>query len=218
MSSKRLSALSPRSGTKEIVTEMFGEAPKVVKSNIVEIPKTKLSRSATLLYNEDCCVGMRRLPAESIDLVLADPPYGLGNPKSMYNRDDVHVWGGYVEAPTTAKAYFDFTRVWLREAVRVLRPGGSMFIFSGWTFEHLVKLALSLHEDMAEINHLIWKYQFGVNTKRKFVSSHYHIMFWAKNGPDRTFNLECRFPAKSKDDNGRSPLYRDLEDVAFCNP
>jgi len=194
--------------------------PRFLRHGIVDVdrmPLQRVKKIKTCLYNEDCCDGMQRLPDACAALVVADPPYGIGNPKSMYNRKDDKVWGGYEEAPTDPDGYLAFTRKWLAEAVRVLRPGGSMYIFSGWTFEHLVKLALASHKDLYEVNHIIWKYQFGVNTKRKFVSSHYHVFFWAKDGARRTFNLECRFEGSERTKEGRSLLYKDLEDVWVIN-
>jgi site-specific DNA-methyltransferase (adenine-specific) len=49
---------------------------------------------------------------------------------------------------------------------------------------------------LVEINHVIAQYSFGVSTKNKFVSSHYHVLFWAK--PDRgqnkrTFNSNWKY-------------------------
>jgi site-specific DNA-methyltransferase (adenine-specific) len=159
---------------------------------------------------------MRGLPDRCVDLIIADPPYGLGNPKQVYNRKDDFVWGGYQEAPLGRVDYARFTLLWVREASRLLRPGGSIFVFSGWTFDYLVKDAL-VGRGLNEVNHIIWKYQFGVNTKRKFVSSHYVVFFFAKPKGRRTFNLECRFKKDEKDADGRSLLYRDLEDVWTIN-
>jgi site-specific DNA-methyltransferase (adenine-specific) len=44
------------------------------------------------------------------------------------------------------------------------------------------------------INHIIWKYQFGVFTKRKFVTSHYHILFTVKNPKAYLFNKIDHYP------------------------
>ena len=44
------------------------------------------------------------------------------------------------------------------------------------------------------INHLIWKYQFGVFTKKKYVTSHYHILFVVKNPARYTFNKIDHYP------------------------
>jgi site-specific DNA-methyltransferase (adenine-specific) len=68
--------------------------------------------------------------------------------------------------------------------------------------------------DLHEINHLIWKYNFGVNTTKKYVTSHYHILYYSKNKAVKpTFNTYCRFGAQEKDNSNRSLVYQDLEDV-----
>ena len=76
----------------------------------------------------------------------------------------------------------------------------------------------ALHEtNLEEINHIIWKYNFGVFTSRKYVSSHYHILYYAKPGGIRTFNTECRFSLAEKDSQGGSRNYQDREDVWIIN-
>ena len=47
---------------------------------------------------------------------------------------------------------------------------------------------------LSTINHLIWKYQFGVFTKKKYVTSHYHILFVVKNPKRYTFNKIDHYP------------------------
>jgi site-specific DNA-methyltransferase (adenine-specific) len=71
--------------------------------------------------------------------------------------------------------------------------------------------------DLNEINHIIWKYNFGVYTSAKFVSSHYHILFYAKPGGRRTFNLQARYALDESADGGGSLNYRDREDVWVIN-
>ena len=47
---------------------------------------------------------------------------------------------------------------------------------------------------LTTINHLIWKYQFGVFTKNKYVTSHYHILYVVKDPKDYTFNKIDHYP------------------------
>jgi site-specific DNA-methyltransferase (adenine-specific) len=83
---------------------------------------------------------------------------------------------------------------------------------SGYT--NLYHILDALHKTgLKEVNHIIWKYSFGVFTRRKFVSSHYHILFYEKPGTPRTFNLESRYGLDEKDKNGRSFNNTDREDV-----
>jgi len=148
------------------------------------------------VYNQSCVEGMREhLADESVDLVFTDPPYGIDGDELdvHYHRDESKVVPGYIDVPLTQ--YAQFSLDWIRECERVLRPGGSMYIVSGYTNLHHVLNALH-STSLVEINHVIAQYSFGVSTKNKYVSSHYHVLFWAK--PDRgqnkrTFNSNWKF-------------------------
>lgn len=148
------------------------------------------------VYNQDCVTGMQEHVADNtVDLIFTDPPYGIkGDELDVhYHRDESTVVPGYRDIPLSE--YADFSRNWIKQCERVLRPGGSLYIVSGYT--NLNKILNALHEtNLVEINHLIAQYSFGVSTKNKFVSSHYHVLFWAK--PDkgkqkRTFNSNWRY-------------------------
>lgn len=148
------------------------------------------------VYNQSCIEGMREHVAdESVDLVFTDPPYGIDGDELdvHYHRDESKVVPGYIDVPLSQ--YAQFSLDWIRECERVLRPGGSMYIVSGYTNLHHILNALH-STSLVEINHVIAQYSFGVSTKNKFVSSHYHVLFWAK--PDRgqkkrTFNSNWKY-------------------------
>ena len=166
-----------------------------------------------LVYNEDCVLGAKKhLKDESVDLVITDPPFGISESKfdKHYNRKGDNVIQGYVEAPTD---YDAFTTAWMTEATRVLKPNGSMFIVIGHS-NLLSVLQSAKGLGLTTINHLIWKYNFGVATKKKFVTSHYHILYFTKPKAKPTFNTYCRFGPQEKHE-GKSVLYSDLEDVFF---
>ena len=144
------------------------------------------------VYNQDCREGMAALPTGSVDLIFTDPPYGIRGDQldAHYNRDESTVVPGYVEVPL--ETYGQFSRQWISQCARVLRPGGSIYIVSGYTNLHHVLNAL--HDtELTEVNHLIAQYSFGVYATRKFVSSHYHVLFWSRPGGKRTFNTHARF-------------------------
>lgn len=165
-----------------------------------------------MFYNIDCVEGAKKYLADnSVDLIITDPPYGIGGDSlhKHYNRNEQHVIDGYVEV--SAQEYPEFSRQWIHQAARVLRPCGSIYIVSGYT--HLRHILNALAETaLREINHIIWKYNFGVYTKTKYISSHYHILYYAKPGAKPTFNTFCRFADSEKDDTG-SQNYKDREDV-----
>jgi site-specific DNA-methyltransferase (adenine-specific) len=149
------------------------------------------SKNQYQIFNQSCIEGMREHVADnSVDLIFTDPPYGIdGDGLDVhYHRDESNVVPGYIDVPQSQ--YAEFTRNWINECERVLRPGGSMYIVSGYTNLHHVLNAL--HDTkLCEVNHLIAKYTFGVNATKKWISGHYHILFWEKPGKgkqQRTFN------------------------------
>jgi site-specific DNA-methyltransferase (adenine-specific) len=139
------------------------------------------------IYCGDALELMKKLPDECIDLIITDPPFAIDfkAKRSNYNRDKTKVLEGYNEIPK--EKYYEFSLNWIRQAYRILKRTGSMFVFSGWT--NLKDILNALDEvGFITINHIIWKYQFGVFTKRKFVTSHYHILFVAKDEEKYKFN------------------------------
>ncbi|HQC35266.1 MAG TPA: site-specific DNA-methyltransferase [Methanoculleus sp.] len=168
-------------------------------------------------YNGDCISGAgAHIPNDSIDLIITDPPYGINGDRlhRHYNRDERFVIDGYVEV--AAADYGEFSRRWIAEAERILRPGGSIYIISGYTNLYHILHALR-GTGLREVNHIIWRYNFGVYTSRKYISSHYHILFYEKPGGERTFNLESRYGALERGPDNRSPNYSDREDVWCIN-
>ncbi|MFN3690496.1 MAG: DNA-methyltransferase [Fimbriimonadales bacterium] len=164
------------------------------------------------VYLMDCREGMRLMPAACVDLIITDPPFAIefGANRSNYNRLTGRVLEGYNEIPQAE--YYAFTRSWMEEAYRVLKDTGSMYVFSGWN--HLRDILNALHEvGFITVNHIIWKYQFGVFTTRRFVTSHYHCLYVCKNDSLRRFYPDSRYPPRARDAAGRSLRYRDMEDV-----
>jgi len=164
----------------------------------------------------DCVEGMNRLPDGCVDLIITDPPFAIDFKarRSNYNRTQSRVLGGYKEI--SPRDYLDFTRKWMKEAYRVLSDAGSAFVFSGWN--NLKDILIAADESgFITVNHIIWKYQFGVACRRRFVTSHYHCLFFTKNDKKRKFFLNARFGKDDTTQKGRSLRYRDLEDVWIIN-
>jgi len=164
------------------------------------------------IYNQNCIEGMGSIPKNKIDLVITDPPFAINfkAKKANYNRTSSRVLTGYNEIKP--EDYYDFTFAWMSEVFRILKDSGSMYVFSGWN--NLKDILRALDDvGFTTINHVIWKYQFGVVTKKKFVTSHYHCLYVCKDDKKRKFFPFSRFKKDEKTKDGRSLHYRDKEDV-----
>ncbi|MHA2646143.1 MAG: DNA-methyltransferase, partial [bacterium JZ-2024 1] len=164
------------------------------------------------IYNMDCIEGMKRIPDNTIDLVITDPPFAIDfkAKRSNYHRTASRVIEGYNEIPK--EEYYDFTFKWMKEVYRILKDSGSMYVFSGWN--NLKDILIAIDEvGFITVNHIIWKYQFGVVTKRKFVTSHYHCLYVCKNEKKRKFFPYARYRKEDNDERGGSLHYKDKEDV-----
>ena len=169
------------------------------------------------LYPIDCIKGAKKYIADnSVDLIITDPPYGIkaNNMDRHYHRQEENILDGYIEVPKNQ--YESFSKNWIREAERILRPGGSIYITSGYSNLADILNALRLTR-LEEKNHIIWKYNFGVHTQKKFISSHYHILYYTKPGAEHIFNTYARFGPEEKDNENGSLNYRDREDVWIIN-
>ena len=160
----------------------------------------------------NCIQGMQSIKDKKIDLIITDPPFAIDfkATKANYNRTASRVMQGYNEIKP--EDYYDFTFDWMSQAFRILKESGSMYVFSGWN--NLKDILRALDDTgFTTINHIIWKYQFGVVTKTKFVTSHYHCLYVCKNQKKRKFYPFSRFKKDSKSTEGRSLHYKDKEDV-----
>jgi site-specific DNA-methyltransferase (adenine-specific) len=128
---------------------------------------------------------MNALPAESIDLVFADPPFNIG-----YDYDVYHDAKEYDQ-------YLAWSRDWIGAVHRVLKPDGTFWLAIG--DEYAAELKIESQKLGFHIRSwVIWYYTFGVNCKTKFSRSHAHLFHFVKDPDHFTFRaeeLENRIPS-----------------------
>src|ERR1041384_1820721 len=82
----------------------------------------------------DCVAEMAALPAESVDLVFADPPYNLQLQGDLKRPDDSRVDAGHDAWDNFASfsAYDDFTRAWLMACRRVMKRSATLWVIGSY--------------------------------------------------------------------------------------
>jgi len=140
---------------------------------------------------------MSRLPDACIDLIVADPPYNLG--KDYGNNRDLRVWHDYES----------FTKEWLREAIRVLKSTGSIYVFMGVRF---ISKLYQILEDGFHLNFngwITWHYTQGMGRKTGFSPRHEDVLYFTKTN---------KFVFKLDDVRVPQKYYRKRNNMAGANP
>jgi DNA modification methylase len=151
---------------------------------------TRFDTTRSAIYHGDSIKLLASAPAGFARLVFADPPFNIGY--RYHGYDDARRYDDYVE----------WSRRWVKAAVRALAPDGSLYIAIGDDYAAELriigrKLGLTLR------NWIIWHYQFGVSTREKFARAHAHILYFVRNAKDFVFNDEqVRFPSSRHTEYG----------------
>jgi site-specific DNA-methyltransferase (adenine-specific) len=159
----------------------------------------------------DCIERMRSMPAGSVDLVFADPPFNIGYEYDVY------------EDKKEARDYLDWSKKWIGAVHRVLKPDGTFWLAIGDEYAAELKIA-SQEIGFHTRSWVIWYYTFGVNCKNKFSRSHAHLFYFVKDPAKFTFRadeLENRVPSARQlvyADNRANPNGRLPDDTWVLRP
>lgn len=163
------------------------------------------------IINGDCIAGMNALPAGSVDLAFADPPFNIGYEYDVYQDKKEH------------SQYLAWSRDWIAAVHRVLKSDGAFWLAIGDEYAAELKLA-SQDIGFHCRSWVIWYYTFGVNCKQKFSRSHAHLFHFVKDPQKFTFradDLENRIPSARQlvyNDSRANPKGRLPDDTWILRP
>lgn len=124
------------------------------------------------LYEGDCLAFLPRVQAESVDTVFADPPFNIGKK-----------YGKSVDDQRPDEVYVSWCKAWIDECIRVLKPGGSLFLYNipKWNVilgAHLVERGL-LFRHWVAVN-----IKLGLPISGRLYPSHYSLLYYTKGKPN----------------------------------
>ncbi len=151
---------------------------------------------------------MSKLPAGSVDLVFADPPYNLQLKGDLKRPDESHVdavnndWDKF----SSFAAYDDFTRAWLLACRRIMKPSATLWVIGSY---HNIFRVGSIMQDLGfwVLNDIVWRKTNPMPNfrGRRFTNAH-ETMIWAardEKAKGYTFNYEA-LKAANEDVQARS--------------
>ena len=148
---------------------------------------------------------LRGIASGSVDLVYVDPPFNTGKRRThtrLRTRraragDGTGVGGdrtgfgghryrttrlGTLAFDDARDDYLDFLAPRLAEARRVLAPHGSLYVHLDWREVHYVKVLLDgIFGRDAFLNELVWSYDFGGRSRRRWAPKHDDILLYVKD-------------------------------------
>ena len=150
---------------------------------------------------------LREMPDESVALIYIDPPFNTGkaqartrlSTRASESGDRVGFQGkryetvklGSLEYNDLFDDFLAFLEPRLVEAYRVLSPTGSLYFHIDYREVHYCKVLLDQIFGRASfLNEIIWAYDYGARTRRKWPAKHDNILWYAKDPELYTFNYD----------------------------
>ncbi len=143
----------------------------------------------------DCIESMNSLPAASVDLIFADPPYNLQLGGDLHRPDNSQVdavdndWDQF----DSFAAYDEFTREWLAAARRVLKPNGALWVIG--SYHNIFRVGAAV-QDLGYwiLNDVVWNKSNPMpNFKGTRLTNAHETLIWASRSRDAkyTFNYDA---------------------------
>ena len=150
---------------------------------------------------------LQSFKAASIDLVYLDPPFNTGKVQRRLQLRTVReetgdrqgfqgkryktVKLGGKEYPDNFVDFYDFLLPRLEHAKRILRPNGSLFFHIDYREVHYCKVLLDeIFGRESFLNEIIWAYDYGARSRKKWPAKHDNILWYAVNPADYVFNFD----------------------------
>jgi site-specific DNA-methyltransferase (adenine-specific) len=143
------------------------------------------------IIHGDALEALKTLPANSVDLIFADPPYNIGKN-----------FNGFIEKWKTEEAYLEWCYEWLDLCIQKLKPNGSFYVMTATQFMPFFDIYLRKKLDI--LSRIVWYYDSsGVQAKKYYGSMYEPILFCVKDKNNYTFNakailVEAKTGAKRK--------------------
>jgi modification methylase len=143
----------------------------------------------------DCIDVMNSLPAGTVDLIFADPPYNLQLKGDLHRPDNskVDAVDDHWDQFSSFKVYDAFTTAWLQAARRLLKPNGAIWVIG--SYHNIFRVGASLqNEGFWILNDVVWRKSNPMpNFRGKRFTNAHETMIWAgkSEASKYTFNYEA---------------------------
>ena len=159
------------------------------------------------IYFGDNLEILRAITDSSVDLIYIDPPFNTGKTQARTQIQTVQSENGnrtgfggrrYETVKVGSKGYSDifddflgFLEPRLIEAYRILKPNGSLYFHIDYREVHYCKILLDqIFGRDSFLNEIIWAYDYGARTRKKWPAKHDNILWYAKDPENYIYNVD----------------------------
>lgn len=154
------------------------------------------------IHEGDCIETMRALPDECVDLIFADPPYNLQLGGDLTRPDNSEVQGVDDEWDKFASfaEYDKFTHNWLKEARRILKPNGAIWVIG--SYHNIFRVGTAIQDcDFWILNDVIWRKTNPMpNFRGTRLTNAHETMIWASKSKASKYTFNYNALKTSNDD------------------
>ncbi|GGO99468.1 site-specific DNA-methyltransferase [Stakelama pacifica] len=172
----------------------MGVLEKVRTGSRAAVAKAPAALPLDTILMGDCIAAMKSLPAKSIDMIFADPPYNLQLGGDLARPD-----GSQVDAVTddwdkfdSFAAYDKFTKAWLKEARRILKDDGSIWVIG--SYHNIFRVGTAVQDlGFWILNDIVWRKANPMPNFRgtRFTNAH-ETLIWASMGEKAKYTFNYR--------------------------
>ena len=138
--------------------------------------KLNLEQLINTVHNVDCIDLMQSMRAGSVSMIFADPPFNLNKKYASYNDN------------LPFEEYMEWTKKWLTEACRILKPDGSIFVYN---IPKLLTHTSDILNDLAVFRHWIAWNSNGQPLGKTLQPAHYGILFYSKSKKSKFYDVRA---------------------------
>ena len=113
--------------------------------------QNEIINNLNIINNEDCVIGMKKLPDNYANIIICDPPYNIG--KDFGNDSDKQEINKYLE----------WCDEWINECIRVLKPNGTLYIYGFSEILAFMRVRININ-----VRWIVWHYTNKVSPSLNF--------------------------------------------------
>jgi len=181
------------SNAEHISDKYFSTRKNLIDNSVVV--EEQFSTNLGKLYQGDCLELLKKMDDESVDLVFADPPFNLGKLYPSKMDDNI-----------SENKYIKWSQEWLFECTRILKPGGSLFV---WNIPKWNTVYSAYLNQLLTFRHWIaTDIKYSLPISGRLYPSHYSLLYYCKGpkpkvfSPDRLMMETCKSCFKEQKDYG----------------